>query len=101
MFRIISMQSVAAVAAAAFLAGTAVLLTSVAPPASAMTPAEAGGINELLAKTDQLAAAITVAACSTRSWPNYDQSCLRRSAGDVRQVRMINLETRGLQPRAD
>ena len=35
MFKIITTQSTAAVAAAAFLAGTIVLLTSVAPPANA------------------------------------------------------------------
>ena len=92
MFKIITMQSVAAVAFAAVLAGTAVLLTSVAPPANAMP--QPGLSNEPFAKAAQLALAVTVAACSARSWPNYDQGCLRSSTGDLRQVRVINLETR-------
>ena len=79
MFKIITMQSVAAVAFAAVLAGTAVLLTSVAPPANAM--AQPGLSNEPLARAVQ-PAPLTVAACSARSWPNYDQSCLRSSTGD-------------------
>jgi len=88
MFKI--MQSAAAVAVAAVLAGTAVLLTSVAPPANAMP--QPGLSNEPLAKAAvQLAPPVSVAACSARSWPNYDQSCLRSSTGDLRQVRVINL----------
>jgi hypothetical protein len=97
MFKIITMQSTAAVVAAAFLAGTTVLLTSVAPAAHAMPRTD--GRKDLLAKADTLLPAITVAACSERSWPNYDQSCLRRSSGETRQVRVINLETRGLPAR--
>jgi hypothetical protein len=90
MFKLITMQSVAAIAIAGFLAGTTVLLTSVAPPANAMP--QTSLINDLLAKADRLTPAKTVAACSERSWPNYDQRCLRRSAGDDRQVRVIHLK---------
>jgi hypothetical protein len=99
MFEIITMQSVAAVAIAVVLAGTAVLLTSVSPPANALP--QPGISNEPLFVAVQPAPTVTVAACSARSWPNYDQSCLRRSTGDFRQVRVINLETRGLQARTD
>ena len=99
MFKIITMQSAAAVAAAAFLAGTTVILTSVAPPANAMP--QIALMNDALAKPAQVSPAITLAACSSRGWPYYDQNCLRRSAGDVRQVRMINLEVSGLRARAN
>lgn len=95
MFKTITMQSVTAVAIAAVLAGTAVLLTSVAPPANAMP--KPGLSNEPLARAAQPAPRVTAAACSARSWPNYDQSCLRSSTGELRQVRVINLETRRLQ----
>ena len=99
MFKIVTMQSVAAVVIAAALAATAVLLTSVAPPANAMS--QPGLSNEPLARVVQQALPLTAAACSARSWPNYDQSCLRRSTGEPRQVRLINLETHGLQARAN
>src|SRR3954470_22470415 len=98
MFKI--MHSVAGVAAAAVLAGTVVLFTSVAPPAKAMP--QVGLSNGPLTKAAvQLAPPVSVAACSARSWPNYDQSCLRSSTGELRQARVINLETRGLKARAD
>src|SRR5947209_459418 len=98
MFKTITLQLVAAVGIAAVLAGTAVLLTSVAPPANAMSQP---GSNEAFAKAAQLGPRVTAAACSARSWPNYDQSCLRRSTGDLRHVRMIDLETHRMQARAD
>jgi hypothetical protein len=90
------MHSVAGVAVAAVLAGTVVLFTSVAPPAKAMPP---GGLSNepLTTAAVRLAPLVSVMACSARSWPNYDQSCLRRSTGELRQVRVINLETRGLK----
>jgi hypothetical protein len=92
MFKIITMQSVAAVAAAAFLAGTIVFLTSAAPPANA-TP-QILVIKEALLKVDHSVPIITVVNCSEHSWPHYAQSCLRRPAGDTRHVRVINLEAR-------
>lgn len=104
MFKITTIQTVAAVAAAALLAGTAVLavtavlLTSGAPPANAMPQpslVKPSLVNESLAKGVDLTRAATVPACSTRSWPNYEQGCLRWPAGDVRQVRVINLEKHG------
>jgi hypothetical protein len=98
MFKIITTQSVAAVAAAAILAGAAVLLTSVAPPANAMPQP---GLGNPLDRAVQLAIPATVAACSARSWPNYDPGCLRSSTGELRYVRVINLETHRLQVRAD
>jgi hypothetical protein len=92
MFKIITMYSVAAVAVAAVVAGTAVLLTAVAPPANAM--AQPGFGNEPLAEAAVQLAPVSAPACSGRSWPNYDQSCLRHSTSELRQVRVINLETR-------
>jgi len=93
MFKVTTIQSVAVIAAAAFLAGTAVLLTTVAPPANAMPGTDL--MSDPLTRVHQLAPAMIVSACYASGWPYYDQSCLRRSAGDVRQVRVINLETRG------
>jgi hypothetical protein len=89
MFKIFTMQSVAAVAFAAVLASAAVLLTSIAPPANARP--QLGPSNEALAKAAAPTLAVTVSECSARSWPNYYQGCLRSS--DRRQVRVINLET--------
>ena len=92
MFKIITIRSVATVAVAAFLAGTIVLLISVAPPANA-TPA-------ILLLKDSFPNVVhsvptpTVVTCSEHSWPNYAQSCLRRSAGDTRQVRVVDLKAR-------
>ena len=32
-------------------------------------------------------APVSAAACSARSWPNYDQSCLRHLTSELRRVR--------------
>ncbi len=92
MFKFITTQSMAAVAAAAFLAGTIVLLTSVAPPANAT--ADLVLMNATLPKVDPSVPTATAVTCSEHGWPHYAQSCLRRSAGDARQVRVINLSAR-------
>jgi hypothetical protein len=47
-----------------------------------------------LAKADRLPVRETGAACSSRSWPYYDQNCrfdLRSPAKDARTVRVIPL----------
>lgn len=92
MIKIITMQSAAAVATAAFLAGAIVLLTSVAPPANA-TP-EPLSMENAFPKVDRSAPTITVGTCSEHGWPHYAQNCLRRSAGDARHVRVIDLNAR-------
>ena len=92
-------QSIAAIAAAALVAGVTVVLTSGAAPESA----------ELLARTElhrsqtpqqpqatgERSPVVAVgAACSSQGWPNYAQSCqfdLRRSAAGVRKVRVLDL----------
>jgi len=104
MFKFITSQSLLtqsmAALAAAFLAGMTVFFSSVAPPAYAMS--RAGGlVSEPVAMAEHLALVIPEAPCSDRSWPDYDQGCLRRSSGDLRQVRVINLDARGLQARGD
>ena len=48
-----------------------------------------------LGKGDFLRPLVKGAACSARSWPNYDQICqfdLRASADHVRPVRVLDLE---------
>jgi hypothetical protein len=92
MFRLLSTQSIAAGVAAALLGTCAAFLTPIEPAAA---PVEAGvSIQGVLAKADRLPRLVTGSACSTRSWPSFDQKCqfdLRRSADDVRQVRVLNL----------
>jgi hypothetical protein len=66
-------------------------------PASAYAPdaKEAGIERPPLAKGDRLPVFVGGAACSSRSWPNYDQACqfdFRRSVHDVRKVRVLVLE---------
>ena len=80
----------AAVLAAAVIAGLPPVSSVFAPEAKAETLSD-----PRLAKADRLAAFIGGAACSSRSWPNYDQACqfdLRRSADDIRKVRVLALE---------
>src|SRR5687767_7070259 len=92
-------QSICAVvAASALVAGAAVFLTSAMPEAkadSAMQTKVASAISGAHpAFGAQMPARAIGAACSSQSWPNYDQSCkfdLRRSAGEARPVRVIAL----------
>ena len=92
MFKFITTQSVAAIAAAAFLAGTLVLLTSVTPPANAAPDHVLTKVSS--PEVEQSVLTPSAVTCSEHSWPHYAQSCLRRSAGDARQVRAINLSAR-------
>jgi hypothetical protein len=76
--------------AAALVAIVAVFLTSVVPepkarPQDALPP---------LAKGDRLPVPVKGAACSSRGWPHYEQSCqfdMRRPAGEVRTIRIVAL----------
>lgn len=93
MFRPISnnfsiINSTVSVAAAALLAGMAVLLMPSAPKA------EAQAIASHLAKADRLPVLEKEVPCTLTSWPNYRPSCqfdLRASSGDIRTVRIIEL----------
>jgi hypothetical protein len=78
-------KAVSAIAIAAALAGTALLLPAVMPEAAAVAPAPA-------AKTDR---ADMPASCNRQGWPYYTANCLRddsRNAGRVPQVRIITTD---------
>ena len=92
MLKLITMNTVAAVATIA--AGTAIFMT-VAPQAKATPQVTSTVVEHVLAKGDRLRRLVKGAACSARSWPNYDQICqfdLRTSADHVRPVRVLDLE---------
>ena len=88
-----TVATIIAFAAAAAVAG--VFVAPGAPRAQTVAPAEHA--LQPHPKGDRLPLLVTGAACSSHSWPNYDQSCqfdLRRSAGEVRTVRVVGLERR-------
>jgi hypothetical protein len=92
MLKRIITNTLGAIAAAAMLAGLTVVLTSVAPEASA-EPQQITR-DQPVTKGNRLPARITGSACSSAAWPNYDSSCQfdsRRDAGDLRIVRIIAL----------
>ena len=94
MFKLISVQSLSAAAAAALVGSLAAFLTPVAPQARADTQLEAPASPRSTSKGDRLPQLVTGRACSSKSWPHYDQRCqfdLRRSVDDVRVVRMVNM----------
>jgi hypothetical protein len=88
----VAAQSITAATAAALIAGLAVFLTSAVPEAKAeqlKAPLE-----QSLGKGDRLPLLAKGSACSTRAWPHYEQNCqfdLRRSADDLRKVRVVGL----------
>ena len=93
MFKVLSVRSISAVAGAALVGCVASFLMPVAPQAGAatQTTAASGAIH---VKGDRLPRRVTGRACSSASWPNYDQACqfdLRRSADDIRVVRIVNM----------
>ena len=95
MFKLISVQSVSAAAAAALVGSLAAFLTPGAPQARADTQLEAPASPRSASKGDRLPQLVTGRPCSSKSWPHYDQRCqfdLRRSADDVRAVRIVNME---------
>jgi hypothetical protein len=94
MFKVLSAQSISAAAAAALVGSLAAFLPSVAPQARAETHVEPAKSQLAHAKGDRLPRLVTGRACSSASWPNYDQACqfdLRRSADDIRVVRIVNM----------
>ena len=95
MSQLISTRSVSAAAiAAAFVASLAVVLAPTAPGARAETALGAGVPDRHSIKADRLPIRVSGSACSSHSWPNYDVACqfdLRKSADDVRVVRIVNL----------
>jgi hypothetical protein len=93
MFRLFSTQSISVATAAALVGGFAAYLTPVQSQASVETQREAGLQRHI--KGDRLPQLVTGRACSSVSWPNYDRMCqfdLRRSADDVRIVRIVSME---------
>jgi hypothetical protein len=93
MFKVLSVQAISALVAAALVGGAAAFLTPVAPQARAETQTKAAP-DAIHAKGDRLPRLVTGRACSSASWPNYDQACqfdLRRSADDIRVVRIVNM----------
>jgi hypothetical protein len=89
----LSNQSVVAGVAAALIGTCAAFLTPIVPPAVAQVGANVT-IKDILAKGDRLPRRVTGSACSAQSWPSFDQKCqfdLRRSADDVREVRIVSL----------
>jgi hypothetical protein len=96
MLKLITTKSVAVAATAAIAAVMAIFLT-VAPAAKAPQVTTAV-VEHILAKGDRLLPVVMGAACSGRSWPNYEQNCqfdLRQSADHVRPVRVLDLERAG------
>ena len=89
----VTVNVVTAVASAALVAGLAVFLTSVASRADDGLRVE-GALHEPHAKGDRLPIHVSGTACSSRSWPAYEQACqfdLRRPASESRVVRVIAL----------
>jgi hypothetical protein len=77
---------VAAIAAAAMLAGVAVLVPGVSDEVSASTP-------QPLAKGDRLDIRPVGAACSQRGWPHYESGCLRNLNSPTRQAKAVRVVT--------
>jgi hypothetical protein len=93
MLKFMEAKSVTAAAAAIIAVGTAIFFIR-APPAKAQ-PQVSADVEHALAKGDHLRTLVKGAACSARSWPNYDRICqfdLRTSAGYVQPVRVLDLQ---------
>lgn len=81
----IMLKTVSLIAAAAVLAGAAMLLPALTPEAAAVAPVPA-------AKSDR---ADNPLSCERQGWPYYEANCLRdenRNAGRVPQVRVITTD---------
>ena len=92
MFRLLSNQWIAAGLVAALIGSCVAFFTPVVP-AAAQVDAQIS-IQTTLKKADRRPRRVTGSAWSAHSWPNFDQKCqfdLRRSADDVRQVRVVSL----------
>jgi hypothetical protein len=92
MVRTVTTQSISAVTAAALVGSLAALLMPIAHDAKAQHGIAA--LQGAHVKADRLPARVTGSGCSSQSWPRYDVVCqfdLRRSADDVRKVRVVGL----------
>ena len=92
MFQSVTVKSIAAVAAAALVAGVVAFLTSAMPPAMAGPQVEGAVVHQPPAKGDRGPLLVTGSACSSRSWPNYDLNCqfdTRRSANEAPTIRRV------------
>jgi hypothetical protein len=94
MFKSATAKSITALAVSV-VGGLTVFLTSVVPEARAEAQLQ-DTFHQPLAKGDRLPLAVIAkgAACSSRGWPHYEQSCqfdLTRPANEARTVRIIAL----------
>jgi hypothetical protein len=93
MFKSITANAITAVATAALAATLTIFLTpGVVPEAKAH--AQVTGMLPPPAVATGIPAIARGSACSSRGWPNYEQSCLsdlRTPANEVRTVRVISL----------
>lgn len=73
----------AAVAAAALLAGVAVMVPGLSPVQAHMMGSQGKG--------DRLDLRPTGTACSERGWPYFETSCLRDTSSPTRQARTVRI----------
>jgi hypothetical protein len=76
--------AIAVLAAAAILAGVAVVVPGVSDEVAASTP-------QPLAKGDRLDARPVGAACSQRGWPHYETNCLRNLTAPTREAKPVRV----------
>ena len=90
----ISARSITVIAAASFTAASLVAVFAfVVPEANAESNVKPA-LHQSLDKTDQLRAAVKGHACSSRSWPHYEQRCLfdrRMPTAQAPSIRVIAL----------
>lgn len=92
MLQSVTAQSITAVTAAAVVAGLVAFASPAVPEAKAEPQIERSIQRQPHAKANRLPQVVTGAACSSRSWPNYDQNCqfdLRRPANKAQTVRRV------------
>ena len=88
----VTIASVGAIVTATLVGGVSVLLSGVLEVSA--EPQVKPAVYLVNAKSDRLPVLVKGAACSSRGWPNYEQSCQfdkRRSVDDTRVVRVIAL----------
>ena len=82
------LKTVAAISAAALVAGVITFLPMISPKVEASTPLAPP-------KADRIEVRASGNACSQRGWPHYEPACLRdarEAAGAVRAVRIISTD---------
>ncbi len=90
MLRSFTAKLIVAIAATVLAGSLAAFLSSVVPDAHAESQPE-GTLHQPHARGGQLPALVNGAACSSRAWPYYEQSCqfdLRRPANEVPTIRI-------------